>query len=135
MEAGTILDAWRPRLLSLLRIVTALVFMQHGLIKLFHFPAQNGEPWPLPPTLLIAAVIEVFGGGLLVLGLATRPVAFLCSGEMAMAYFGFNAKLGPWPALNLGDETILFCWVFLYLACEGGGAWSADALLFRRRSG
>jgi len=133
VTAGTRLALWRPRVLSLLRIIAALLFMEHGLIKHFHFPARHGAPVPLPPTLFIAATIEVIGGGLLALGLFTRPVAFLCAGEMAMAYFGFNNKIGPWPALNLGDVTILFCWIFLYLFCEGGGAWSLDAL--RRRLG
>lgn len=119
---------WAPRLLSVLRIMAALLLMEHGLMKLFHFPApQPGVPDPLPTLLLVAAVIEVVGGILLVLGLFTRPVAFICSGEMAVAYFIGHAPQGFWPALNMGDAAILFCFVFLYISAAGGGAWSVDA--------
>ena len=120
---------WGPRLLSILRIIAALLFMEHGLMKLFHFPApQPGVPDPLPTMLLIAAWIEVVGGALLVLGLFTRPVAFICAGEMAVGYFIAHATRGPWPALNQGDAAILFCFVFLYLSAAGGGTWSVDAV-------
>jgi putative oxidoreductase len=127
------LGIWAPRMLSVLRIMAALLFMEHGLMKLFHFPAaQPGAPDPLPTMLMIAAWIEAAGGALLVLGLFTRPVAFICSGEMAIAYFIGHATRGFWPALNMGDAAILFCFVFLYLAFAGGGAWSIDAM--RRRT-
>jgi len=127
------LNAWSPRVLSLLRIITALLFMEHGLMKLFHFPApQPGAPDPLPTILLVAAILEVGGGALLTLGLFTRAAAFICSGEMAAAYFLFHAKGGPWPALNGGDAAILMCWVFFYLVFAGGGAWSVDALVRKR---
>ena len=120
---------WSPRLLSVLRIVAALLFMEHGLMKLFHFPAaQPGAPDPLPALLMAAAWIEVIGGALLALGLFTRPVAFLCAGEMAVAYFIGHASQGFWPALNGGDAAILFCFAFLYISAAGGGAWSVDAL-------
>ncbi|MFD1610629.1 DoxX family protein [Sphingomonas tabacisoli] len=126
-------SVWAPRLLSVLRIIAALLFMEHGLMKLFHFPApQPGAPDPLPTLLMAAAVIEVVGGALLVLGLFTRPVAFICAGEMAVAYFIGHATRGFWPALNMGDAAILFCFVFLYLSAAGGGAWSVDAM--RKRS-
>jgi putative oxidoreductase len=97
-------------------------------MKLFHFPAaQPGAPDPLPMMLMIAALIEVVGGALLVLGLFTRPVAFVCAGEMAVAYFMAHAPQSFWPAINGGDAAILFCFVFLYLAAVAGGAWSIDA--------
>ncbi|CAN7346103.1 DoxX family protein [Phenylobacterium sp. LjRoot219] len=121
------LTAWSPQVLSILRIVTALLFMEHGLMKLFEFPGpQPGAPDPLPPMLLAAAWIEVVGGGLIALGLFTRAAAFVCSGQMAAAYFIAHASQGFWPALNGGDGAILFCFVFLYLVFAGGGAWSLD---------
>lgn len=121
------LTAWSPRVLSLLRIVTALLFMEHGLMKLAHFPiAQQGAPDPLPPVLLAAAWIEVVGGGLVALGLFTRAAAFICSGEMAFAYFTAHAPKSFWPGVNMGDPAILFCFIFLYLAFAGGGPWSLD---------
>ena len=127
------LDTWTPRVLGLLRIIAALLFMEHGLMKLFHFPApQPGAPNPLPALLMAAAWIEVVGGALLVLGLFTRPAAFICSGEMAAAYFLFHFKQGFWPALNGGDPAILYCFIFLYLAFAGGGAWSIDTLVRKR---
>lgn len=127
------LNAWSPRVLSLLRIITALLFMEHGLMKLFHFPApQPGAPDPLPTILVVAAVLEVGGGALLTLGLFTRAAAFICSGEMAAAYFLAHAPKSPWPALNGGDDAILMCWVFFYLVFAGGGAWSVDALVRKR---
>jgi len=127
------LFVWSPRVLSLLRIIAALLFMEHGLMKLFHFPAaQPGAPDPLPPLLLVAAWLEVVGGGLLVLGLFTRPVAFVLSGQMAAAYFMAHASKGFWPALNGGEAAILFCFLFLYLAFQGGGEWSLDAQVRKR---
>lgn len=128
------LDAWAPRVLSLLRIIAALLFMEHGLMKLLHFPApQPGAPDPLPTMLLAAAWIEVVGGGLLTLGLFTRAAAFVCSGQMAVAYFTAHASQGFWPALNGGEPAILYCFVFFYLVFAGGGAWSLDAMRRRKR--
>jgi putative oxidoreductase len=127
------LDVWAPRALSLLRIVAALLFMEHGLMKLFQFPApQPGAPDPLPMMLMAAALIEVVGGGLIALGLFTRIAAFVCSGQMAVAYFMAHAPQGFWPALNGGEAAILFCFVFLYLVFAGGGIWSLDALVRKR---
>ena len=124
------LTAWSPRVLSLLRIIAALLFMEHGLMKLAHFPiAQPGAPDPLPPVLLVAAWIEVVGGGLVALGLFTRAAAFICSGEMAFAYFTAHASKSFWPGVNQGDPAILFCFIFLYLAFAGGGPWSLDRVV------
>ena len=121
------LTTWSPHVLSILRIISALLFMEHGLMKLFDFPApQPGADGPLPPMLLAAAWIEVVGGALLALGLFTRAAAFVASGEMAAAYFIAHGSKSFWPALNGGDEAILFCFVFLYLVFAGGGAWSLD---------
>jgi len=127
---------WTPRILSVLRIVAALLFMEHGLMKLFHFPAaQPGAPDPLPAMLMAAAVIEVVGGALLTLGLFTRVAAFICSGEMAVAYFIGHFPSSPWPAINGGDAAILYCFIFLFLAFAGPGAWSVDAMRARGRRG
>jgi putative oxidoreductase len=124
------LSAWSPRVLSVLRILTALLFMEHGLMKLLHFPGpQPGAPDPLPAIMLAAALIEVVGGGLIALGLFTRAAAFVCSGEMAVAYFMAHAPRSFWPGINQGDAAILFCFIFLYLAIEGGGAWSLDRVV------
>ena len=127
------LVVWAPRVLSLLRIVTALLFMEHGLMKVFQFPApQPGAPDPLPLMLVAAAWLEIIGGGLIALGLFTRPVTFLLSGQMAVAYFLAHGSQGFWPALNGGEAAILFCFVFLYLVFQGGGEWSIDAKIRQR---
>ncbi|MGN6269566.1 MAG: DoxX family protein [Sphingomonas sp.] len=123
------IDPWAPRLLSVLRIVAALLFMEHGLMKLLHFPAaQPGVPDPLPTMLVIAAWLEVVGGGLLALGLFARPVAFILAGEMAVGYFIAHFPQSFWPGINGGDAAILFCFLFLYLAAAGPGPWSVDAV-------
>jgi putative oxidoreductase len=127
------LTAWSPRVLSLLRIMAGLLFIEHGLMKLLSFPApQPGVPSPLPPLLLAAAIIEIVGGLLITAGLFTRIVAFICSGEMAIAYFTVHAKQSFYPGINQGGEAILFCFVFLYMALAGGGEWSVDARLRKR---
>jgi putative oxidoreductase len=127
------LAAWSPRVLSVLRIMAALLFMEHGLMKLVHFPAaQPGVPDPLPTILVGAACIEVVGGALLALGLFTRIAAFIASGEMAAAYFMAHGSKGFWPALNQGDAAILFCFIFLYLVFAGPGVWSLDAVVRKR---
>lgn len=127
------LAAWRPQALSMLRIVIALLFLQHGVMKLFHWPApQPGAPDPLPPLLLAAAVIEVVGGVLITLGLFTRIAAFVCSGEMAFAYFMVHAPQGSIPALNLGEAAVLYCIAFFYLFFAGPGPWSLDAVVRKR---
>ena len=130
----TFLDRWQPQLHAVLRIIAALLFMEHGLMKLFHFPAaQPGAPSPLPMFLIVAAVIEVGGGALIALGLFTRLAAFICAGEMAVGYFMAHAPKGFWPALNMGEGAILFCFIFLFLAAAGPGAWSVDGSLGKRR--
>jgi len=130
----TFLDRWAPQLHAALRIIAALLFMEHGLMKLFHFPAaQPGAPSPLPTMLVVAAVIEVGGGALIALGLFTRLAAFICAGEMAVAYFMAHAPRGFWPALNMGEGAILFCFIFLFLAAAGPGAWSVDGMMGKRR--
>ncbi len=129
------LTALSPYALALLRIVAALLFMEHGLMKLFHFPApQPGAPNPLPPLLLAAALFEVIGGPLIVLGLFTRPVAFLLSGEMAVGYWTAHAPHSFWPAINQGDAAILFCFIFFYLGFAGAGALSLDDALSRSKT-
>ena len=127
------LDAWRPRVLSLLRLVVALLYMEHGFMKIIHFPAsQPGVPNPLPTLLLVAGWLELVGGGLIALGLFTRVVALVCSGEMAIAYFMVHAPQSFYPALNGGEAAVLYCFVFLYLVFAGAGPWSLDAVLRKR---
>ena len=129
----TFLAPQAGRALSLLRIVAALAFMAHGLMKIFHFPVpQEGAPDPLPTMLLVAGWLEIVGGGLLALGLFTRPVAFVLSGMMAVAYFVAHAKQSFFPALNGGEPALLFCFIFFYLAFAGGGTWSLDAIVRKR---
>jgi putative oxidoreductase len=118
---------WAPRALGLLRIVAALLFIAHGTQKLFGFPESPFSP-PLFSLMGFAGILETFGGLLLLLGLFTRPVAFVISGQMAVAYWMAHAPQSAFPVLNGGDAPILFCFVFLYLACAGPGAWSIEAL-------
>ena len=118
-----------PHALALLRIITALLFLQHGTMKLFGFPSMGDMgAGGLPPLMIVAGILEVAGGLLLLVGLFTRPVAFILSGMMAVAYFMAHAPGGFFPALNGGEPAILFCFIFLYLAAAGGGAWSLDAM-------
>jgi len=126
-------DSLAPAMLSVLRIVAALIFLEHGAQKLLGFPPGLPMPMPAPMTLLwFAGLIELVGGTLLALGLFTRPVAFLCAGEMAFAYWIGHAPRGLFPANNMGDAAILYCFVFLYLSAAGPGRWSVDAM--RRRT-
>ncbi len=125
---------WAPRMLRVLRIVAALLFLEHGTQKLFGFPPPAGGTGPAVFSLIwFAAVIEFVGGLLLLAGLFTRPVAFIMSGEMAFAYWMAHAPRSPFPVLNGGDAAILYCFVFLYLSAAGGGPWSLDQ--GRRRDG
>jgi putative oxidoreductase len=116
---------WQPQLLGLLRIVTALLFLQHGTAKLFGFPHVAAfDGLRLLSFLGLAGVLELAGGILLLLGIFTRPVAFILSGEMAFAYFLVHAPKSFFPILNQGELAVLYCFVFLYLASAGGGAFS-----------
>ncbi|MDQ2879485.1 MAG: DoxX family protein [Pseudomonadota bacterium] len=115
---------WSPNLLSLLRIVVGLGFMDHGLSKFFGLPPF---PMPLTPLLTVAGVLELGGGFLILIGLFTRPVAFVLSGMMAVAYFLAHFPKGFFPAANAGEAAMLYCFVFLYLAAAGAGPWSVDA--------
>ena len=127
------LEKYQPQLRALLRIMTALLFMEHGLAKLLHFPvAQPGVPDPLPPILVAAGVIEIVGGALVTIGLFTRLAAFICAGEIAIGYFMFHFPKSFWPIVNMGEGAILFCFIFLYLAAAGPGAWSVDALRMKK---
>jgi putative oxidoreductase len=121
------LTNWAPHVLSLLRIVVGLLFLQHGLVKLFAFPM----PFPNPPavgTLIwYQGIIEIVGGPLLILGLLTRPVAFILAGDMAFAYFMGHAARSIYPIQNAGNLAILYCFVFFYLVFSGPGPWSVDA--------
>ncbi|ABC91011.1 hypothetical conserved membrane protein [Rhizobium etli CFN 42] len=119
------LSAYRPYGLAALRIITALLFIEHGTMKLFAFPAAQ-MPGPLPPLMLFAALLELVGGLLILVGLLTRPVAFLLAGQMAVAYFMAHAPNSFFPAINQGDAAILFCFVFLYLFFSGPGAFAVD---------
>jgi putative oxidoreductase len=118
-----------------MRIVVALIFMQHGAQKLFGFlaPPEAATP-PLLSLMGLAGVLEFFGGLLVVLGLFTRPAAFILSGQMAVAYFMVHAPNGFWPLQNKGDLAMLWSFVFLYLAAVGGGEWSLDRAWRRDRS-
>jgi putative oxidoreductase len=121
-------DRLVPPLLSVLRAVTGFLFMAHGTQKLFAFPvAQPRDPAEILSLMGAAGLMEFIGGGLLLVGLFTRPVAFLLSGEMATAYFLRHAPRGFWPALNDGELAALYCFLFLFFAAAGPGAWSLDA--------
>ncbi|MBY5772654.1 DoxX family protein [Rhizobium laguerreae] len=119
------LSAYRPYGLAALRIITALLLIEHGTMKLFAFPVAQMEG-SLPPLMLFAALLELIGGILILVGLLTRPVAFLLAGEMAVAYFMAHAPSSFFPAVNQGDAAILFCFVFFYLVFAGPGAFAVD---------
>jgi putative oxidoreductase len=128
-------QSWAPVFLSILRAVSGFLIMAHGAQKLFGVLGSQGKA-ELMTQMGLAGVIEFFGGCLLILGLFTRPVAFLLSGTMAVAYFQAHAPGGFWPILNKGELAVLYCFVFLYLSAAGAGPWSMDALLSRgRRAG
>jgi putative oxidoreductase len=127
------LSRYQSYLLGLLRIVSGVLFLAHGLVKLFGFPpgAQPGTQ-PLASLLGVGGVIELVAGTLIALGLFTRPAAFIAAGEMAVAYWMFHAPQSFYPVVNQGDAAILYCFLFLYLAAAGPGAFSLDGA--RRRT-
>ena len=124
---------WAPQLLSSLRIVAGFLFIAHGTQKLFGFPAPMPVQMSLASIVGAAGIIEFVGGALLLAGLFTRPVAFILSGEMAVAYFRSHVERSFWPLLNGGELAALYSFLFLFLAAAGGGPWSADALIRRMR--
>jgi putative oxidoreductase len=126
----TSLEKWAPSVLSIVRIVAALLFLEHGLQKFIGFPAAG--PAELSTMLWVQGAIEVVGGILLLVGAYTRPVAFILSGDMAAAYFIEHFPRSFYPSINGGGEAVLFCFLFLYLACVGGGSWSLDAAVLKR---
>src|SRR5713101_5508740 len=134
MARSRLYEQWSPRALSILRIAVGLLFLEHGTQKLLGFP-PSPNPGPALFSLQgVQGVLELVGGLLILLGLVTRPVAFILCGDMAVAYFLAHAPRNFFPMLNGGDAAILHCFVFLYLMVAGAGAWSVDAALARRSS-
>jgi putative oxidoreductase len=128
-------DPWPGRFLSIFRIVAAAMFITFGTMKLFGYPPPPGPmpPIPLMSEMGIGGLLEVIGGTAILLGLLTRPVAFLLSGEMAVAYFQFHQPTSFFPTTNQGIPAILYCFFFLYLTFAGAGSWSIDSLLANRK--
>jgi len=127
------LAAWTPRALSVLRIITGLMIIEHGMGKIFHFPALPAYANIQPLSLLGAAgFIELIGGALLIVGLWTQPAAFILSGEMAIAYFMVHAPKSFFPLINGGTLAIIYCFACLYLSTAGAGPWSLDAAMKRK---
>jgi putative oxidoreductase len=129
MPFENFLAPWSSQILSLLRIMTGLLFIAHGISKYFGFPHIEMFDDLQPMSVAgVAGILELVGGALIIVGLFTRPVAFILSGEMAVAYFLAHAPQNFHPILNGGESAILFCFIFLYLAAAGAGAWSLDAM-------
>jgi putative oxidoreductase len=124
--SDSFVGVWAPRALSVLRIVAGFLFMGHGLQKILGFPIARSTPIDWLSLSGIAGWMELVGGALLLIGLLTRPVAFLLSGEMAVAYFMAHAPQGFWPIVNRGELAALYSFVFLYIAAAGAGPWSVD---------
>jgi putative oxidoreductase len=131
---GDRLERWTPQALSMLRIMTGLLFLEHGTQKLLGFPPSEHSFPALFSLMGVQGVLELIGGFLILIGLFTRPVAFILAGDMAVAYFMAHAPRGFFPTLNGGQLAILFCFVFLYLVVAGGGKWSVDAQIARKWS-
>jgi len=124
-------SSWAPQLLSVLRIVAAFIFITSGTMKLVAFPAgipPAGGTVPVMSQLWIGALLELVGGSLILVGLFTRPVAFVLAGEMAVAYFQFHFPSSFWPTINQGVPAVLYCFLWLYVSAAGAGPWSLDAL-------
>jgi len=131
----TFFGTWTPRALALLRLVAAFLFLQHGTAKLLHVPhVADFDQLAALSLVGFAGMLEITGSLLLLLGLFTRPVAFILSGEMAVAYFMAHAPQGHFfaPALNRGEEAVLYCFIFLLLSVAGAGAWSIDTTRVRK---
>jgi putative oxidoreductase len=130
------LAGWTPRLLSVLRIIVGFLLMPHGAQKLFGFLATSPMmgPYPVGSLMGVAGVLEFFGGLLFLIGLFTRPVAFILSGFAAVAYFMAHAPGGFWPLQNKGELAVIYCFVFLFFAVAGGGVWSVDRCIGRGRA-
>ena len=139
MREPNLISRWAasgPYLKSVLRIIAALIFMLVGSMSLFAFPAgvpPDGGTVPVMSQAWIGAVLELFGGALVALGLFTRPVAFILAGEMAVAYFQFHLPQGFWPTINGGIPAVLYCFVWLFFSAAGAGPWSLDAMRERER--
>ena len=134
MKLTSFQPRWMPVVLSILRIIVGFLFFEHGGQKLVgfpHSPQGGGGAFNLFTIVGVAGVLEFFGGLLILLGLFTRPVAFILSGQMAVAYFMVHAPQGFWPVVNKGEQAVLYCFVFLYFCVAGGGEWSLDNLIFR----
>jgi len=131
-------EAWTPRALGLLRIVVGYLYVSHGTAKLFGIPhVKMFDNLQLFSMYGAAGILELVGGALLLIGLFTRPAAFILSGEMAFAYFISHASRGTplVPSLNGGELAVVYCFVFLFFAAAGAGAWSVDAMIGRRKTG
>ncbi|MBI3439602.1 MAG: DoxX family protein [Proteobacteria bacterium] len=128
------LDRYSGPLLSILRIVVGLLFLEHGTAKFLHFPAvaMFAQTPQMFSVLWFSGVLELVGGALIALGLFTRPVAFLLSGEMAVAYWMVHAPQSPFPLVSQGEGAVLYCFAFLYFAATGAGPWSLDAALRKK---
>jgi putative oxidoreductase len=136
MTLAASLSPWAPRTLSLLRVIAGLVYLVAGSMKVFGYPVMPGyPPMAFDPTSMvgIAGLIELIGGLLITLGLFTRPAAFICSGQMAFAYFLGHASASFWPNVNNGIPALLLCFIFFHLVFAGPGSVSVDAALARRR--
>jgi putative oxidoreductase len=133
MTGGNLATQWptlAPRLLSVLRIVAAIMFILAGTMKLFAWPMgmpPDNSTAPMMSQIWIGGFLEVVGGGLMLVGLFTRPVAFILAGEMAVAYFQFHAQQSIWPTINGGVAAVIYCFVWLYISAAGAGPWSLDA--------
>jgi len=126
-EMSATLTTWAPRVRSILRIMTGLLLLQHGTMKYFNFPPSEMSGDGLDNLMRVAGGIELIGGILIIIGLFTRPAAFICSGFMAAAYFMGHAQQSFYPIINQGELAVLYCFVFLYFVFAGAGSWSVDA--------
>jgi putative oxidoreductase len=132
-DEGGWTDRHAPHMLSVLRIMTALLFMSHGTSKILYFPETSMSGPPTGSVFWVAGMLELIGGALLAVGLFSRSVAFLLAGEMAVAYFMVHAPESFFPVVNRGETAILYCFIFLYIMLRGPGPWSIDCIIRRKR--